>query len=291
MLFRSVYTFSRGLVRMDALRYSDVVYVRKDAGCQRLRYSGTAAILGEGTRRLLDRLTETTFVDPSVTGTHFTFTGLFGKMRTALFQRVITSITETPTPAIMPLRTWNAYLPLNTGCGIQSDQNCKSGGLNTLRAFDRAPPLGTALQKGLRSINALVRWLMSASSQNLSLARNALRSSCLERLGTKTSFAQTLASQRPGEIAGSMMRTGYAEDATKYSGAAAMTGNGFALASVSSLRNSGMRAPVYDLSVEGEPEFIASGIVVSNCTDSLRYALDGYIKSRGVGGIWARLAD
>ena len=286
-----VYTFSRGLVRMDALRYSDVVYVRKDAGWRRLRYSGTGATLGKGIQRLLDCLTETISVDPSVMGTRFTFTELFGKMRTALSQRVITSITGTLTPAIMPLKTWNAYLPLNTGCGIQNDQNCGSGGLNTLRAFDRAPPLGTALQRGLRSISALVRWLMSASSQNLSLAHNALRSSCLERLGTKTSFAQTPASQRPGEIAGSMMRTGYAEDATKYSGAAAMTGSGFALASVSSLRDSGMRGPVYDLSVEGDPEFIASGIVVSNCLDSIRYSLNGFIKSRSSAAIWARMVE
>ena len=159
-----------------------------------------------------------------------------------------------------------------------------------MRAFDRVPPLGTALLRGLRNISESAVCLMSALSQNLSLARNAARYSRLGRLETKTDSAQTLANLNPGEIAGSIMWTGYAEDAIKYSNAAAMPGNGFALASVSSLRNSGMRAPVYDLSVEGDPEFVASGIVVSNCIDSLRYALDGYIKSRGAGGVWAALA-
>lgn len=41
------------------------------------------------------------------------------------------------------------------------------------------------------------------------------------------------------------------------------------------------RETVYDLAVEGEHEFFANGILVHNCIDALRYALDGYIKGRG----------
>lgn len=37
---------------------------------------------------------------------------------------------------------------------------------------------------------------------------------------------------------------------------------------------------VYDLTVEGQHEFFANGILVHNCIDSLRYALDGYIHGR-----------
>jgi hypothetical protein len=31
--------------------------------------------------------------------------------------------------------------------------------------------------------------------------------------------------------------------------------------------------PVFDLTVDGPPEFFANGILVHNCNDSLRYAL------------------
>lgn len=40
-------------------------------------------------------------------------------------------------------------------------------------------------------------------------------------------------------------------------------------------------AEVYDLTVDGEHEFFANGILVHNCIDALRYALDGEIKGRG----------
>ena len=45
---------------------------------------------------------------------------------------------------------------------------------------------------------------------------------------------------------------------------------------------------VYDLTVEGAPEFFASGILVHNCIDALRYALDGYITKPGLSK-WAAL--
>ena len=38
---------------------------------------------------------------------------------------------------------------------------------------------------------------------------------------------------------------------------------------------------MYDLTVEGEHEFFANGILVHNCIDALRYSLDGVIKGRG----------
>ena len=51
----------------------------------------------------------------------------------------------------------------------------------------------------------------------------------------------------------------------------------------------GENATVYDLSVEGQHEFFANGVLVHNCIDALRYALDGYIH-RG-GGMKINLAN
>ena len=40
----------------------------------------------------------------------------------------------------------------------------------------------------------------------------------------------------------------------------------------------GKSEKVYDLSVEGKPEFFAGGVLVHNCWDSIRYALWTRIK-------------
>jgi hypothetical protein len=55
---------------------------------------------------------------------------------------------------------------------------------------------------------------------------------------------------------------------------------------VSCVEDTGRTARTYDLSIEDQPEFIASGILVHNC----RYALDGYIMRRGNLGVWQKLA-
>jgi phage terminase large subunit len=62
-------------------------------------------------------------------------------------------------------------------------------------------------------------------------------------------------------------------------------------ASVESIREDVDRCSVYDLSVYGNyHEFVVGGILVSNCWDSVRYALNGYITRTGVLGPWQRLA-
>ena len=47
---------------------------------------------------------------------------------------------------------------------------------------------------------------------------------------------------------------------------------------VSALKKS---ATVYDLAIDGQHEFFADGVLVHNCIDALRYALDGYIHRGG----------
>ena len=51
-----------------------------------------------------------------------------------------------------------------------------------------------------------------------------------------------------------------------------------------------MASAVYDLSVEGRPEFVASGILVHNCIDAARYGMDGLIHRRGKDHMWEKLA-
>ncbi|GAC1495772.1 MAG: hypothetical protein NVS2B1_03580 [Bradyrhizobium sp.] len=88
-----------------------------------------------------------------------------------------------------------------------------------------------------------------------------------------------------------MTRTAPAPNSEPHLGVTATLRGHFALARVQCVRDTGRRGKVYDLSVECDPEFVAGGIIVLNCIDALRYALDGFIRARGAGAIWARLAD
>jgi hypothetical protein len=44
------------------------------------------------------------------------------------------------------------------------------------------------------------------------------------------------------------------------------------------------RQPVYDLTVDGPPEFYANGILVHNCSDATRYAVFTHFFSKRRGG-------
>ena len=52
-------------------------------------------------------------------------------------------------------------------------------------------------------------------------------------------------------------------------------------ARVLAVQDHGIVERVYDLTVDGEHEFFASGILVHNCVDALRYAVGKLIKRKG----------
>jgi hypothetical protein len=47
------------------------------------------------------------------------------------------------------------------------------------------------------------------------------------------------------------------------------------------IEKSGVSEKVYDLMVESTPEFFVNGILVHNCVDATRYALDDEINAYG----------
>ena len=52
-------------------------------------------------------------------------------------------------------------------------------------------------------------------------------------------------------------------------------------ANVVTIQGAGKSQRVYDLTVDGAHEFFASGILVHNCMDALRYSLAKLIKRKG----------
>lgn len=56
----------------------------------------------------------------------------------------------------------------------------------------------------------------------------------------------------------------------------------FVAESVLSVTQLSSGSDVYDLTIQGQHEFFADGVLVHNCVDAIRYSLDGYIRKRGV---------
>jgi len=80
-----------------------------------------------------------------------------------------------------------------------------------------------------------------------------------------------------------MMFNALANGAEKYSWQINTKSNAFAPVNVRSVTQpSSEKVPVYDLSVEGAHEFFVNGILVHNCIDAARYALDGYVHRPGL---------
>jgi hypothetical protein len=73
----------------------------------------------------------------------------------------------------------------------------------------------------------------------------------------------------------------FAPNAGILSRSASIHAKSVVLVPVQCVEDGGIEKAVYDLTVEGEHEFFANGILVHNCIDALRYSLDGVIKGRG----------
>ena len=105
-----------------------------------------------------------------------------------------------------------------------------------------------------------------------------------------TSSAPTLANPHGEEIKNLMMSIWSANGAENLSGQTNMPNGVFVVLPVEQKLLEQRESPrVYDLTIEGCPEFFANGILVHNCLDALRYALDGYITNPD-SVLWERMA-
>ena len=100
----------------------------------------------------------------------------------------------------------------------------------------------------------------------------------------KTDSAQTNVNQHGEEIKGWMTLTAHADVAERTLGSINIPRSRIVVARVQCVKG-GPAARVFDLTVNNFHEYIADGLVVSNCIDSLRYSLEAVrrtIKSREV---------
>lgn len=271
-----IYTSNRGFIRADALRYTDeVITFIEEPQCQSIL--NTTARLTNDTRKANGAQIVCTSNDQHPPG-RYGFIGRFGKTLTVLFQKVATFTTRTITPLTMSYQTLSAYPSALTlkSIGLHNDTNAS---LSILTKFARSQKRGMQAPKVLPSIEKLEQKPMQILSPCRKGANNAMVNLSQEKSGTSIAFVQTSASRPIDAIQAPMTNCANARNAGRTLRAINTENKQLARARVLTVTEAGVADKVYDLTIEGQHEFFANGILVHNCIDALRYALEGVRKT------------
>ena len=178
------------------------------------------------------------------------------------------------------LITLSVFPKANTGENILSRVKHWKDNFNNLEKFVRLPLLGIKAEpgtNGTRNMQRCFTWANTTESR--ADANNAERH--LSPKHTTVNFAPMPAKAHgEGRQAWTISRE-FAPNAGILSRSASIHAKSVVLVPVQCVEDGGIEKAVYDLTVEGEHEFFANGILVHNCIDALRYSLDGVIKGRG----------
>lgn len=264
---------SKGFVRADALRYDDEVIGdtqwaslttskllngagRHGAATPAAVNSPTAGTSNEGQPRDLSGYIEQ-----------------FGPPCTERFHLAAISTTSTRTLATTTPATSCASHPKSTQPSTHGSPKDSSDSLGISTGFALSQNSGTPALRDLSSIGESAAWLTPASFPRPSHANSAALSSSPAPSQTVTVFAPTNASRPTVEQAASTMSTELAR-AELSSAPTSTATQRLAPGRVLHVQEAGRCARVYDLTVEEHHEFIVEGVLVSNCIDALRYALE-----------------
>lgn len=200
-------------------------------------------------------------------------TVLYGNITTVRSLMDTTFITSMKIHQTMISAIWNALPSKNTRnvtLGMMSAGNgCSGISMQSGRSLKH----GTQAKKVGRSIVALEDLPTKTLYQKENAAINADMNSYREKWETWTSFAATHVSQRGGAHLGLMTYPDSARAAETNSLSTSTQEHKPVVGYVLTVKEHGIARRVYNLKVEGKPEFITQGLLVHNC-DALRYALE-----------------
>ena len=187
-----------------------------------------------------------------------------------------TSTTSTATLTITTLRTLSAFLQKFTQKCTRFLPKDTKNTKNIATTSGRLQKRGTPAKKAVPNTARLGAGLGRLLSLFPNIAIIAASNSCREFLVTETSSAATPANQRGGAKSVLMTLKEYADSARNLLRLTNTEKHRIVPERVLSIRETKIHARVYDLSVEGKPEFFASGVLVHNC----RYAIGKRVKRK-----------
>jgi len=277
---------TNGFVSVDALMYNDeILEIETPSECRKpksksvplsIAAKSTADTPRQNVRAIAD-ITELLTGTMVTTVGSLTYTGASGSRPTnALFQKALLSIIRIMILGIMPQRTLSLCPKKSTPSCISLSgtrrATIKLNSSSTLRLS------GLSLLRGIhqRKAKNYMRSLLKTSaliigSRLRGLAKTALRFfSVIISARTGRRFAQTDVMQQSEGRAELITKKGHASIAPKLSASISTNQQSIVAGRVLRVLEAGKAAKVYDLTVEGEHEYFANGVLMHNC-DALFY--------------------
>ena len=213
------------------------------------------------------------------------FIGKSGHPFTARYRTATTSTTKTAIPATTALKTWNACRPdsiyLHTLLSFMPMLTISAEYVSIWKRYVLLLKHGTAAGKGWLNIVKSARRLTSISSRNRNHANNVENLFCLKPLAAATCFALANARLHGAGQAGWMTWSAFVQYVGQFLNETNTPELLLARERVQTVTAAGTANRVFDIEVCGQHEFFASGILVHNCIDAVRYALEPLMKRRG----------
>jgi len=266
------YTHNRGLVRADALQYSDIVLEYGKCGSTEKVITDLPTGIGAAITQRAEVIC----------------TGMSGPITTAPYQTDTTSITKTETSPTTVLKTLSAFLGKSIKVGMAHGSWPEAQKLvNLWRQLDRWLLSGIGRKKGGNGIGSTQKEWLRICRLRLESALGAVMNTMGPQDLASATSAPCPARVWQGSRPVLMMLKGSARSAGTNSKQTSTEAKNTAQKHVQAKvfpnkKRHGTR--VYDLRVEGAHTFYAGGMLVSNCSDALQYlamgAQGGYVTEK-----------
>ena len=213
------------------------------------------------------------------------FTGKSGSPHTAKSQKDSISTIKTATQVTTAWTTWNVSVRrniyLDTLLSFMPMLTISAEYVSIWKRYVLLLKHGTAAGKGWLNIVKSARRLTSISSHNRNHANNVENLFCLKPLAAATCFALANARLHGAGQAGWMTWSVFVQYVGQFLNETNTPELLLARERVQTVTAAGTANRVFDIEVCGQHEFFASGILVHNCIDAVRYALEPLMKRRG----------
>lgn len=277
-----VFVIGRGFVKADTIRYNDRLILLKDGGNKSWsKHLTTMAKSLEDTLKATGVLMRYISRNPLLKEA-ITFIGEYGKIISEQYQKAFTSIISTETHQTTAFQTLSALVRTITyritGEIPQKKQSRKEKPISIISGILQR--LGTHRLKASRSTGKSALLHIRALFQQKKNAFIVNQNSLQKRLGIKTYFVATNANQHIDELLALMTSLKNALNAAMNLPQTSIRKIALAEESVVLVRQAEQEANVYDLTIDKDHEFFANGILVHNCVDALRYAINPIVRRR-----------
>ena len=215
---------------------------------------------------------------------------IFGKNITEKFLKIVIYIIKMKIIMTTPLKTWYALRLKSIGMNILWWVKDILNNVCTWIKSETKLKNDTEVNKDVKNMPVLVQWLGSLLFLLLNTVKNVIKNFILKKLVILIYFAVMLVNLNGVVRMEKITSKKCANGVKKNLQLTNIKNNDFVVKNVVQvIQGQKNVAEVYDLSVENEHEFFANGILVHNCIDAVRYALDGYIKSDDVTSLYENM--